>query len=168
MRVIVPPTKNDDITARQETHKRQRKPAVIILNSAISVLVLVTGYYSYAFISNKYFAAPPPSPDSLRTTVTRTIQLDVINGCGAKNIGAKFTEYLRAHGFDVVEVKNYKSSHIPTTLVVDRVGDLDAARRVAAALGVDSQNIVQQLNRDYFVDVSVILGEDYASLPHSN
>ena len=168
MRVTVPPTKKDNITVRQEARERKRKPAVFILNTAISVLVLVTGYYSYAFISNKYFAVAPPSPDSLRTTVARTIQLDVINGCGARNVGSKFTEYLRAHGFDVVEVKNYKSSHIPNTLVVDRVGDLDAARRVAAALGVDSQNVVQQLNRDYFVDVSVILGDDYASLPHPN
>jgi len=141
---------------------------VIVLNTLIVVLVLVTGYFSYAFISNNYFASSPAAPDTVRSKPVRVLQLDVINGCGAKNVGAKFTEYLRAHGFDVVEVKNYKSSHIPQTLVVDRVGNLDAAHEVALALGVESQNVIQQLSPDYYVDVSVIIGEDYASLPHSH
>jgi hypothetical protein len=72
--------------------------------------------------------------------------------------------YLRVNGFDVVEMKNYKVSNIPHTIVVDRVGDLAAARRVASALGVSEKNVIQQLNPDYFVDVSVIIGTDYSSL----
>jgi hypothetical protein len=72
--------------------------------------------------------------------------------------------YLRTNGFDVVEMKNYKVSNIPHSIVVDRVGNLAAARRVAAALGISDKNVVQQLNPDYFVDVSVIIGADYSSL----
>jgi hypothetical protein len=82
----------------------------------------------------------------------------------AKGAGIKCTNYLRSSGFDVVEMKNYKTFTVPRTLVVDRVGDLVSARRVAASLGVSDQNVIQQINHDYFVDVSVIIGADYASL----
>jgi len=61
-------------------------------------------------------------------------------------------------------MKNYKTFSVAHTLVVDRVGDLTLARRVAASLGVAEKNVVQQINQDYFVDVSVIIGADYPSL----
>ena len=64
----------------------------------------------------------------------------------------------------MVEMKNYSSFRVAETLVIDRVGDLAAARRVAGALGVRESNVVQQINPDYFVDVSVVIGEDYTSL----
>jgi hypothetical protein len=48
--------------------------------------------------------------------------------------------------------------------VVDRIGDLAAARRVARSLGVADNNVIQQINPDYFVNVSVIIGEDFAGL----
>ena len=108
------------------------------------------------------------SDDKVENKPPRILQLDVLNGCGTKGIGAKFTDYLRTQGFDVVESKNYKSFQIPQTLVVDRIGDLTAARRVATALGVKENNIVQQLNLDYFVDISVIIGKDYTQLNPSH
>ena len=48
--------------------------------------------------------------------------------------------------------------------MVDRVGDLATARRVARSLGVADNNIIQQINPDYFVNVSVIIGEDFSGL----
>ena len=88
----------------------------------------------------------------------------MLNGCGAKGIGIKFTSILRARGFDVVEMKNYKTFHVPQTLVVDRVGNLQTARQVAKVLGVSDKNVNQQINPDYYVDVSVIIGKDYSDL----
>jgi hypothetical protein len=151
------------------TRRRNRGPrTVILLNGLIVVLVVLTCYLSYAFISNAYFSGASAPADTSGSLSAKLIQLDVINGCGVKNVGAKFTDYLRNHGFDVVELKNYRPSRIPQTLVIDRVGNLEAARRVAAALGVDSECIIQQLNPDYFVDVSVLIGDDFATLPHAH
>jgi hypothetical protein len=133
----------------------------VFLNGLIVVLVVVTGYFSYAFMMKSSRAS---SDAAAGTTKVRVIQLDVLNGCGAKGAGIKCTSYLRSNGFDVVEMKNYKTFTVPRTLVVDRVGDLVSARRVAASLGVSDQNVIQQINHDYFVDVSVIIGADYASL----
>jgi len=136
-----------------------------ILSGLIIVLILVIGYFGYGYISH---VSTKANDDNVENKSPRILQLDVLNGCGARGIGAKFTDYLRTQGFDVVESKNYKSFQIPQTLVIDRIGDLTAARRVATALGVKENNIVQQLNLDYFVDISVIIGKDYTQLNPSH
>jgi hypothetical protein len=38
---------------------------------------------------------------------------------------------------------------------------------VALALGIEASHIVQQINPDYFVDVSVLIGMDHQSLKPS-
>ena len=135
----------------------------ISLNVLIIILFIIVLYFSYAFFV--HYSDPQKSTlESVSSATSRVIQLDVLNGCGAKGVAAKITGYLRSRGFDVVEMKNYKSSHIPQTMVVDRIGDLANARRVAEALGVSEKRVIQQINPDYFVDVSVIIGEDYAGL----
>ncbi|HYQ87454.1 MAG TPA: LytR C-terminal domain-containing protein [Bacteroidota bacterium] len=135
--------------------------AKTVLNGVIVVLLLTVGYLSYSYISRG--ANSPPLPAE-QPKPQKIIQLDVLNGSGGRGVAAKFMNYLRGHGFDVVEMKNYKLSNIPRTLVVDRVGNRAAAQRVASALGVSERNVIQQINPDYFVDVSVIIGGDYSSL----
>ncbi|MDI6765708.1 MAG: LytR C-terminal domain-containing protein [Bacteroidota bacterium] len=136
----------------------KRNDIKIVLNVFIVLCLIIAGYFTYAYVLKN---TKSEVVENTQVSSLPVLQLDVLNGCGAKGIGAKFTNHLRAKGFDVVESKNYKSFQIPHTLVVDRIGDLAAARQVAAALGVSEKNIVQQINPDYFVDVSVIIGKDY-------
>jgi hypothetical protein len=51
---------------------------------------------------------------------------------------------------------------------VDRTGDKANALKVAEALGVDSKNVIQQINNDYFLDVSLIIGKDFNRLKPFN
>ena len=139
-----------------------RWPVKKILNVVLLICLSLTAYLGYAYISSALHADRVQEQAQLRRLPV--VQLDVLNGCGVKGAAAAFTGYLRTTGFDVVEMKNYKMSHMPLTLVVDRVGDLVAARSVAVALGVSTSNIIQQLNPDYFVEVSVIIGEDFQTL----
>ena len=136
---------------------------IIFLNTVIVILLLVIGYFSYAFIS-KQIDEPSKSGANAIPTIKRVIQLDVLNGSGVKGVASRFTAFLRSGGFDVVEMRNYKTSDVRETIVVDRVGNLETARRVATALGVNKKNVIQQINNDYFVDVSVIIGKDYSEL----
>ena len=137
-----------------------------LLNGVIIVSIIVIGYFSYTTLAARSSGFPKQisHSDSLQQRIGAAIQLDILNGCGKKGVGAKCTSFLRANGFDVVEMKNYKTFNVHETLVIDRVGNLSAARNVARALGVPDRNVVQQLNSDYFVDVSVLLGEDYLHL----
>lgn len=144
----------------------KRSALKAVLNVVIVCMLAAVCYFSYAFLAK---STVPPEPEKTAGAAApakpaKVIQLDVLNGCGAKGAGVKFTSFLRANGFDVVEMKNYKTFNVAQTLVLDRVGDLSLARRVAASLGVAEKNVVQQINQDYFVDVSVIIGADYPSL----
>jgi hypothetical protein len=150
--------------------KGSRFPLTLLLNGLVAVALAAAGYFGYMYLNRTTSSVPAASASATADTAAakakpaKVVQLDVLNGCGAKGVGAKFTAFLRGNGFDVVESKNYKTFTVSHTLVVDRVGDLAQARRVAAVLGVAERNVVQQINPDYFVDVSVVIGADYASL----
>lgn len=135
------------------------------IKASLSIIIILS------LIATVFFAYPSflrnhkvTDEEKAQIPQARIVQLDILNGCGVKGIGARFTDYLRSHGFDVVEMKNYKTFQIPQTLVVDRIGDLKLAQQVASALGVSQKNIIQQINPDYFVDVSVIIGKNYTQL----
>ena len=144
----------------------KKDPRNIALNATILVLILVVGYLSYSLLARSTFS-PPVDPGKAGVVPGEVIQLDVLNGCGASGAATSFTAYLRARGFDVVEIKNYKTFDVEESMVIDRVGNLKNAEKVAYALGVKKQNIVQQLNQDYYVDVSVVIGKDHRSLKPS-
>lgn len=150
-------------TSRASTKK---DPRTLALNAVIVVLVVLVGYLAYALIE-RHVIQPPV--DTARSGVApgEIIQMDVLNGCGVSGAATTFTGYLRARGFDVVEIRNYKTFDIDESLVIDRTGNLKNAEKVAYALGVKKQNIVQQLNQDYYVDVSLVIGKDYHSLKPS-
>jgi len=144
----------------------RRDPRVLLLNVLIAVLTLIVGYLLYSLLSRTIFSPPVESARSGVAAGT-TIQLDVLNGCGVPNAGTQFTSYLRARGFDVVEIRNYKTFDVDESLVIDRTGDMNNARKVAYALGIGKEHIIQQMNQDYYVDVSVVIGKDYKSLKPS-
>ncbi len=143
-------------------HQSLHNTIGIVVNVVIGILLFIAGYLTAEYVPSR---GDPGGRDTAAVRGTaKVLQCDVLNGCGVRGVSAKFTAYLRSKGFDVVEMKNYKTFGIAHTIVVDRVGDLSAARRIAAALGVPASNIIQQLNPDYFVDVSVIIGADYSRL----
>lgn len=148
---------------------RRSRTRRIVLNGTIGVLAILVLALSYSFVERTIIH---PSVDSRRVGgATRgagaAIQLDVLNGCGSSGAGSEITSYLRARGFDVVDLRNYKTFDVQETLIIDRVADRENARRVAYALGVAESNIVEQINPDYYVDVTVVIGKDYHSLKPS-
>ena len=93
-----------------------------------------------------------------------SIQAEVQNGCGVPGTGDRFADYLRANKIDVVSVGNYSSSDVEKTMVIDRSGNTANAKKVAALLGVKDENIIEQVNSDYLLEVSVIIGRDFSKL----
>jgi len=92
------------------------------------------------------------------------IQVDVRNGCGVSGVADRYTDFLRSKGFDVADIGNYVSSDVDETLIIDRIGNMANAYKVAKSLGIKNENVIQQLNKDYFIDVTVVIGKDYFSL----
>ena len=98
------------------------------------------------------------------TLISDVIQSEVLNGCGVPGLATQFTSKLRENGFDVVESGNFETFDIRKTLVIDRSGNLDNALKVAHALGVHEDQVMQEISPDYYLDASVVIGSDYENL----
>jgi hypothetical protein len=144
----------------------RKDPRTIILDVIIGALGLLVVVLAYSFSSRMIFR-PPVDPVRSGSATPGTIQLDVLNGCGLPGAGTSITAYLRARGFDVVEYRNYRSFDVRESLVIDRAGNRENAEKVAYALGIRKGNIIEQINQDYYVDVSVLIGRDYPTLKPS-
>lgn len=95
----------------------------------------------------------------------RIIQVEVLNGCGVTRLARRFADYLRKLNFDVVNIGNYKSYDVDKTIVIDRRSmEMRYALKVAQALGVQDNCVLAILNKDLYLDVSVIIGKDYKKL----
>jgi hypothetical protein len=140
-------------------------PHSLLLNLLIGALTLLVIYLGYSLLERNIFR--PPVDVSKGEGTSAVIQIDVLNGCGVPGAATAVRDYLRARGYDVVEMRNYKSFDVGESLVVDRTGDSRTAEKVAYALGIGKSRIIRQINPDYFVDVSVIIGKDYGSLKTS-
>ncbi|MEM9997288.1 MAG: LytR C-terminal domain-containing protein [Bacteroidota bacterium] len=147
------------------TTRRASSPVVgALLNLALIVGGIAALMLLYA-LANRFLA---PRADAVRETnpaelYGEIIQVDVRNGCGDAGLAATTTAFLRDRGFDVVESGNVPDFGVERSEVVDRIGDEAAALKVAAALGIPEARVREE-RRDVYLDASVILGCDYATL----
>lgn len=140
--------------------RSQRFTNVALVVLGLAVLILV-----YALVTRTL----TPRVDPVREAnpaglVGDIIQVEVRNACGADGVAGTTTQFLRQHGFDVVEVGDHESFDLETSTVVDRVGDIETARKIAAALGIDEAHVVQDVQPNYYLDASVLIGRDYKHL----
>jgi len=147
----------------QET-KLYKKPNTTIiklfLNISILILSLAIIFLGYSLLSKiKAIYSQAETSDSLLQS--EVIQVEVLNGCGVSGIADKFMDILREKKFDVVNLGNYRSFDIYKTIVIDRSGKIKNAEYLAEVIGIDKWNVIQQKNKNYFLDVSLIIGKDY-------
>lgn len=136
-----------------------------LLNAALVVLGLGVMVLAYALVTRT--TTPRSNPNRVAQTtdlVGPVIQVEIRNGAGVDHLAKRTRAFLRDRGFDVVDVGNYQSFSQDESLVIDRVGDLESARKVASALGIPQDRVQQDIRRDYYLDASVILGHDYSTL----
>ena len=136
---------------------------IFILDSVLLILFLINMLLGYLLISNITYH-PPVIQAHKYIDSLKTIQVEVLNGCGKKGLGENAISFFRNKKIDVIQSGNYISFEIPKTLVIDRVGSIEKAKIIASLLGVDSLSILRHYNKNYFLDVSVILGKDYQTL----
>lgn len=135
------------------------------LNTALGVLGLVVVFLLYALVVRAFSSRTDPSRASESTPlVGEIIQVEVRNGCGVDHLATDATRFLRDRGFDVVEVGNHSTFDQQRSLVVDRIGDLESARKVAEALGLPADRVEQDIDKRLYLDASIIIGHDYEEM----
>jgi LytR cell envelope-related transcriptional attenuator len=92
------------------------------------------------------------------------IKIEVLNGCGVSGVADKLTNYLRENKIDVVNLGNYRSFEIENSIIIGRNKKIKNAELVASLVGLDQNSVIQQINPDYLLDVTFILGKDYRNL----
>lgn len=107
-----------------------------------------------------------PNPQEVAIEIDASpIQVEVLNGCGTPGVASKFTEYLRASGFDVVKTDNYDQFNITRTVVIDRRNQVPRTLKVIEALELKTDRLLQEVNDAYLLDVTVIIGDDFRYIP---
>ncbi len=152
--------------------KKTAKPPVDLRSSTINLFLNIAIFLLGAIIIFMFYSiyvkiANPPDKvetNALNQSPSEIIQVEVLNGCGVGGVADRFTDFLRTNNFDVVNIGNYIRFDMDETLIIDRIGNMANAYKVAKSLGVKNENVIQQLNNDYFLDVSIVIGRDYFTL----
>lgn len=141
------------------TEQPQPPPTGLLL---FGVLAIVLGI---VLVSRSF----TPSVDPYRENNTgqlvgEVIQVSVRNGCGVSGLAGDLTQFLRKNGFDVVEVGDHTSFDEEQSIVYDRIGDLESAKKLAAAVGIPEERVVQDIDLEEYLDATIIIGKDYETL----
>lgn len=96
------------------------------------------------------------------------IWIEILNGNGVSGVAAQYTEFLREKGFDVQRTDNAPNFQYQNTLVIDRSDNHAKALAVAQALEIDTSQVRTEVDESLQLDVTVILGKDYNTLPVYN
>ncbi len=135
------------------------------LNLALVAAGLLAILLLYAFGTRVLAPRVDPHREAnVPDLVGEIIQVEVRNGCGVADLAGIATQFLRRNGFDVVETGNYERTDVQFSKVVDRIGDVESALKVARMMGIPEQRVEQEVREDFFLDASVIIGHDYKSL----
>ncbi len=149
------------------TNKQNTEPGItnLLLNITIFLLSAIIIYLGFLLFSNLTGSSETEVQTNPKVfKPTEIIQAEVLNGCGISGIADIFKDYLRSKKIDVVTTGNYSNFDVLNSFVIDRMGNKKKALYIAKLLGIDKKNIITRINRDYFLDITVVIGKDYLKL----
>jgi len=138
---------------------------LLLVSFSLIVIVMLSSFINRVIISPPVQAEIDNGANTSQNDVV--IQVNVLNACGETGLAAKVMEFLRLRGFDVVEIGNYPKKE-EKSFVLDRLGDVRSARKVAYAIGVPDSLVVSALDSTLFVRSTVVIGKDFPLLKPFN
>ena len=98
-----------------------------------------------------------PAPD-VNAPAEGRVRVQVLNATDTRGLARRATSHLRDHGFDVLEIGTW-NERLDSTVVLDRSGHPEWARRVADALG--GARVESRPDSSRYLDVTVLLGRSW-------
>ncbi len=156
--------KPETVQAEKRTVHRSTN---LFLNISIFILSILILFLGYSLLSKLNVFGENSEIDKL-VKHKKNMQIEVLNGCGVDGIADMFTDSLRKKNFDVVNTGNYRTFKIDNSIVIDRTGNIINAEYLAEVIGIDKKQVIEQKNKNYFLDVTLIIGKDYKQLIKNN
>src|SRR5690554_1165736 len=117
----------------------------LLLNSAIGFLGVLLIILMAALATRLIYPRIVSDRASVEPAlISNIIQMEVLNGCGIPGLATEYTGTIRSYGFDVVETGNFDHFNVQKSLVISRSGQMENARRVAAAIGISEERILRE------------------------
>ena len=127
------------------------------LGVGILVVVLFAGVVATRTAMRRRPIARQAPPDVNASSDTR-VRVQVLNATAIRGLARRATLHLRDRGFDVLEMGTW-NEQLDSTLVLDRSGHPEWAKRVADALG--GARVVSRPDSSRYLDVTVLLGRTW-------
>lgn len=149
---------NQEVFNTSKKSRQQQKFLAVInlLLAAVSVTLLIVIITKILPLFEK--------EEQPENKTSHIIQVEVLNACGTAGLADKFTDLLRSKKFDVVKTGNFASFDIDNSFVIDRVDNKDYAYSLADSIGIPKSNVIQQFNKNYYLDVTLVIGKDFNNL----
>ncbi|MEO0161337.1 MAG: LytR C-terminal domain-containing protein [candidate division WOR-3 bacterium] len=90
------------------------------------------------------------------------LRIEVLNGCGVNRLAIRVSDILREKGFNVVKIGDARN-YYRESVVIER-SDENMANGKYFARRINCKNIGKDVDPDLYVDVTLIIGEDYKKL----
>lgn len=90
---------------------------------------------------------------------TLTVTVEILNGTSVDGLARRTKALFESYGFDVVAFSNADSDKYLNTIVLDRRGKHEAARRVAEVIHCERIHVREEAGAE--ADVTIILGRDF-------
>lgn len=162
----------------------KRKPTSIIgrmfqspsLNATIIFLAFIVIAFVTSFIQSKWqddekismaepsLSVPAKIFEDFDQSSLTLIKIEVLNGCGEKDVGKQFTDFLRNYHVDVISTKNADHFDFSATQIIQRSEFLDRGYQVASLLGIDEDDIIDDFDLNMELDITVVIGSDFKSI----
>ena len=136
------------------------KFSILIVGSLLLLLLLTSAIIKFSNTSNVDGRLDNPN---LKNSVSEAIQVNVLNACGESGIADKTRKYLRMRGFDIVEIGNYREE-LEKSIVIDRLGDIRSAQKVAFCVGVNDSLITSEIDSSLYLRSTLVIGKDFFHL----
>jgi hypothetical protein len=137
-------------------HRKMVKGILIILGAAVLISIYV--------LANRRSPMNDEDGDFVPVVNGQSLEVEVLDGAGNMRAVQRMTNFLRAQGYDVVEMKKNNGEVEERTFLFDRSGNLDAAKKLAAILGVSQDKVFQKIDHTLYLDITVVVGKDYTRL----
>jgi len=93
------------------------------------------------------------------------IRIQVLNGCGVAGIAGRVGKWLEKNGYDVKDIGNADRNDYSSSRILNRTGNLTAARELARLTGISEKEIKRlDLMPKPEVDLTFIIGKDHRRL----